>query len=283
MSMYIFKEFDSLPLTAIVGSGVSSFVLDGDQRALSWLQPGDEIRLVEGTNEDILVVDSTSYNSTPDETTVNTTTSTSFSYTLEGNVYSLRTRIKKQVGFLEGDGLTTAFTCTIPETESPSEVRRFATGASYGQLLTEGAEHDWEWNDPTDQVLLDATPNVGETIVAYGPGNWLFSEQFLSEGVQEEYTEDVYLYITTDYDCIYCGLSEVMTSEISSSWFNIGEEITAGQWDFAASQLFCGFSAGDVIHFKVKMAFPPESTYTESVRNYYNTSLYLGNLTLPTN
>jgi len=283
MSMFLFKEFSELPITTIMAGGLSYFVLDGDQRALDWLQPGDEVRLVEGTNEDVLIVDTSSYNSGTEETTINTTTVTANAYTLAANVYSLRTRVKKQVGFLEGDGLTTAFTCTIPEDEEPSEVRRFSSGTSYGELLTEGATHDWEWNDPTDQVLLDATPSVGETILAYGPGNWMFSEQFLSEGVQEEYTEDVYLYVTTDYDCVYCGLSDVFTSEIDSSWFNIGEEITAGQWDFAASQLFCSSSAGDVIHFKVKMAFPSTSLYTETVRNYYNTALYLGHLTLPTN
>jgi hypothetical protein len=283
MAMYVFKDFDELPLTATMAAGVSEFVVDGDKRTETWLQDGDTIRIVEGTNEDILVIDGSSYDSVAEETTFTTVGTTTNPYTLDANVYSLRNPIKKNVGFLEGDGVETAFVCSLPDGESPSEVRRFSTGFSYGELLTEGADQDREWNAPTDQVLLDFTPSEETVVVAYGPGNWLFSEQFLSEGVQESYTEDLYLYITTDYDCVYCGLSEVINSEIDSSWFQIGKEVATDTWDYAASQNFCGFSGGDVIHFRVRLAFPPTSDYTETVRNYYNTALYMGHLTLPTN
>jgi len=283
MAMYLYKTFDELPISSTMESGVGFFTVDGDKRTETWLQDGDTIKIVEGSNEDTLVIDGSSYDSVGDETTFTTTTNTTNPYTLDANVYGLNDRIKKNIGCLEGDGETTAFTCTIPEDEEPSEVRRFATGISYGELLTEGSDQDWEWNDPTDQVLLGFTPTTSDTVVAYGPGNWLFADQFLAEGVQEEYTEDLYLYIDTDYDCIYCGLSEAIESEIDASWFEIGEEVATDTWDYAASQTFCGFSAGDVIHFRVKMKFPATSDYTETVRNYYNTALYMGHLTLPTN
>lgn len=283
MAMYLFKTFDFLPITAQMASGVNSFVVDGDKRTETWLQPGDSIKIVEGANKDDLVIDHFTYDSGADETTFYTVTNTTYPYTLAAKVYSLRNRIKKNVGFLEGNGEITAFTCTIPEEEEPSEVRKFNAAASYGELLTMGADQDWEWNDPTDQVLLGFTPLMGDTVIAYGPGEWMFSERFLAEGVQEEYTEDLFLYIDTDYDCVYCGLSEAITSEVDVSWFSIGEEVSTDTWDYAASQTFCGFSAGDVIHFRVKMKFPPTSDYSETVRNYYNTALYLGHLTLPTN
>jgi len=281
MAMYLYEDFDSADVHASMSSGVSSLILDGDWTGTSWLEVDDVIKIVEGANDEDLTVTGTSYDPTPEETTVTFAETTSNAYTTAAQIYSLRNQVKKQEGFLEGDGSATSFDVNT----EPSEVRSFKTGTSYGTLLTNSSEtgENWEYNSSTGQVELGYTPVTGETVVAFGAGKWLFSEEFLSEGVNETEYQDVYLYIDTSYDCVYVEANEVISSEISAEWFSIGKEVATDTWDYESNTTFCGYDAGDVIHFRVKMFFPAGSDKQETVRNYYNTRLYLGHLTLPTN
>lgn len=80
--------------------------------------------------------------------------------------------IQTEIGRLEGDGSTTSFTCS----ENPTEVRKFSSSATNGELLTEGTDYTITDNgNGTYTVTLTTAPAEGETVIAIGSGEKIFS------------------------------------------------------------------------------------------------------------
>lgn len=275
MAMTAYTEYISLPIETGISSGTSSLVLAGDQSDVAWLEAGSIVTFIEGTKFEEMEVDSVTYDGIEDETTVVFTENFTESYTTAGTFNKLQGQIKVRSGSLEGNNVDTSFSAA----SLPTEVRIYSSTTPHGSLLAYDSTPGWTYNAGLAQVELSFTPDVGETVVSFGDGNWLFGSDFLCDDVQEEIVSDVYVYLSSEYDCVYAGFNEIESTDVDASWFEIGKEVSEGTWEYHSYQTFCEIDVGDVVHMKVRVTLLDD---TVDIKNYYNTTLYLGHLTIPT-
>lgn len=279
--MKAYLHYEDLLTDHIITAGTDTLEFAGEL-SQTWI--ADQVKLVSGTTANDVSIDSVTYDTATETTSIVFVANVSNTFPVGSHMYKFERPIKEICGRLNGDSNVTSFECLLAETEhsaGPSEVRKFLTGSEYGELVLRGtAATTYVWNSYLHEVELGFTPSIGTTVIAYSAGEHLFGDTFLSPDVIEENEKDVYLYLSSVYDCVFVGLSEIIASEVDASWYKISKEVATGTWEEYSNHTFCGHSAGEVIAFKVvNHLIDP----TADIRNYYNISLYLGHLEMPTN
>lgn len=283
MAIKAYLSFDELVTDHQILIGDDFVIFDGDQTGIEWMD--GVIRLVNGeTTEEVNIIDAV-YDDVEDETEFTFAAGSTATYPIGSKIYKLQSPVRYICGRLVGDADQTSFVCTLTQLEvsgGPSEVRKFLDGSEFGSLLTRADDGtaDWRWNSSLTQVELGYTPGIGETVVAFSQGVPLFNDKYLAENVAEVNTIDVYLYLTTHYDCVFAGFDEIMSTDVGAEWYKVLKEVSPDTWEEYSNQTFCGHEINDVVHIKVKNYLIDAEA---AVRNYYNISLYLGHLEMPTN
>jgi hypothetical protein len=275
MAVEVYTTFTEIPFTEGVSNGQKDVLINGDKTSEAWCQSGQVLKFKENNLYESKTIDTVSFDDISGKTTITFTVNLTNSYTTEGKMWYLNNRIKPVVGTLVGDDNTTSFTVGATQ---PTEVRSYKAGTPYGALLELGT--DWSYNSGLEAVELSYTPTVGETVIAFGTGTWLFSDAFLAVDFIEENIKDVYLYSDYDYDTLYISTSEKITADLGASGFTIGKEVTVGVWDYYNNQTISDIEQYDVKHIKVKKILDNESA---EIKNYYNVTLYISHIQMPTN
>jgi hypothetical protein len=279
--MKAYLGYNSLETDHQISSGTDVLIFSGDVAA-DWLD--GVVVLCNGTTQNAVTISTVVYDDIGDETEITFVANVANTFPVGSKLYKFINPLKEACGILDGDADKTSFECVIAAEDlvaGPSDVRKYNSGSPYGISVLRGTSSStYVWNPDLSQVELGFTPAIGDKIVAFSTGVWLFGDAFLAENVVEENYRDVYIFLTTEYDAIYAGLNEFASAEIGPEWYKICKEISPGVWEEYNNQTFVGYSAGDVIHIKVKaFIFDADTT----VMNYYNSSLYLGHLEMPTN
>lgn len=275
MAVEVYTSFVEIPFTESVSSGQKDVLLSGDKTSETWCQSGQVLKFKEGALYESKIIDVASFDEGSGKTTITFTVNLTNSYTTDGKMWYLNNIIKPVVGSLEGDDNITSFSVGATQ---PTEVRSYKASTPYGALLELGT--DWTYNSGLEAVELGYTPGVGETVIAFGTGTWLFSDVFLAVDFVEENIKDVYLYCDYDYDTLYISTNEKIAADLGASGFTIGKEVTEGVWDYYNNQTISDIEQYDVKHIKVKKILDNESA---EIKNYYNVTLYISHIQMPTN
>jgi len=190
----------------------------------------------------------------------------------------LTTRLRQQVGKLEGDGSTVSFICT----EQPDHVRRYSDTYYWGLLLEETTDYTLTDNgDGTWTVDLTFTPSSGETIIAISAGEYLFENKYAiandSNEANRTLEQVVYLNVSgVNLKNVTVNVSDYVSGlGADPTWYQVAPDDSGSPGTYQAPPLDLGdLTDGSTIPFWVKVIIPQGTERNNFHDTYISTTVY---------
>jgi len=190
----------------------------------------------------------------------------------------LTTRLRQQIGKLEGDDSTTSFVCS----EQPYHVRKYSSTYYWGLLLTENTDYTLTDNgDGTWTVTLTTAPATGETVIAISDGEYLFENQYAisndSSEANRTLEQVVYLNVSgANLKNVVIDVNDYVSGAgTDPTWYQVAPDDGGSSGTYQAPPLNLGdLNDGATVPFWVKVIVPQGTEKNNFHDTYISATVY---------